>query len=127
MLCQKPTASPNSAPCTVRPWDRLIFSNGKNTGSVRRLKRRTRSDHTELREQNSALHLPSTTRYSSRPHTPPPPPATHVSGCTTTAPAQVSAKRVCLDTQPHSLTTSAKDDLLLASAFETRVGLHTHY
>ncbi len=118
VLYQNPTASPDSAPCTVRPWDRLIFSIGKNTGSVRRLKRRTRSDHTELREQDRALHLPSTTQRNTRPHTPPPPPAAHMSGCTTTAPAQNSAKRVCLDTQPHSPTTSAEADLLFESAFE---------
>ncbi len=118
MLCQPASPCPDSAPCTVRPWDRLIFSIGKNTGSMRRLKRRTRSDHTKLRAQDSAVHLPSSPQRSTAPHTVPPPPASHTSGCTTTAPAQTSMERVCLDTQPHNSTTSAKDDLLFESEFE---------
>ncbi len=98
MLCQLASPCPDSAPCTVRPWGRLVFSIGKNIASMRTLKRRTRFNHTKLRAQDSAVHLPSSPQRSTAPHTVPPPPASHTSGCTTTAPAQTSMERVCLDT-----------------------------
>ncbi len=120
MLCQPASPCPDSAPCTVRPWDRLIFSIGKNTGSMRRLKRRTRSDHTKLRAQDGAVHLPSSPQRSTAPHTVPPPPASHTSGCTTTASAQTSVERVCLDTQPRNSTTTAKDDYCLILSLNPR-------
>ena len=81
MLCQNPSAqsSSGSPPCPARPWDRLIFTIGRHTGSVRRVQRLTRSRHTGTRGRDNKLRPSSLQERSTPPHVAVPPPASRES------------------------------------------------
>ena len=83
-LGQHPGACSGPAPSTARSWDRLIFKVGRTTGSIRRVKRRTRSDHNEDRGQDSTLRPSSPQQHDSQPHTDVSPPALLGTNCNTT-------------------------------------------
>ena len=91
-LDQHPGASSGPAPSTAQSWERLIFTVGRTTGSVRRVKRRTRSDHNEDRRQDSTLRPSLPHQHDAQPHTAVPPPALLGTNCNTTL-VQAPAKR----------------------------------
>ena len=108
MLCQNPSAqsSSGSPPYPARPWDRLIFTIGRHTGSVRRVPRRTRSQHTGTRGRDNKLRPSLPQQRSTPPHVAVPPPASHESDRNTMTLLRASAKR------------AREDTLLLESGFK---------
>ena len=103
-LGRHPGASSSPAPSTARSWDRLIFSVGRTTGSIRRVKRRTTSDHNEDSGQDSTLRPSLPQQHDAQPHTTVSPPALLGTHCNTTrvqAPAKRARKAAALPTEPE--------------------------
>ena len=111
-LNRHPGASSSPAPNTARSWDRLIFSVGRTTGSIRRVKRRTRSDHNEDSRQDGT-HRPSLPQqHDAQPHTTVSPPALLGTHCNTTT-VQAPAKRARKYTFLQNPITTTEGEVLL--------------
>ena len=111
-LGRHPGASSGPAPSTARSWDRLIFTVGRTTGSIRKVKRRTRSDHDEGRRKDSTLRPSLPQQHDAQPHTAVSPPALLGTNCNTT-PVQAPAKRARRDAFLRNPITATEGKVLL--------------